>query len=396
MPITSPPLVQLKLAVMSDLHCRLSGDSRDSFLEVGALRLPAARHPIQALINLIREQNLRVDALLAPGDLTNKAGQEGLSQGWDFILEVAEELKASRVVPVLGNHDVETHDNTRGPMHMARNLRPGFPFADEGACQSFFSDGFCVLPLTENAQVVAVNTVIDHRDSASAKRGAFDSARIDRMKDRLSGEMISTIRIALMHHHPVLHNPFFFADEDVIPTGSALMRVLREAGCRLVVHGHKHVAHLRVDDNVAVFASGSLSAMLQEFSTSMGNMFHIIDLCATPGDPASLKGTIKSWVFHYGRGWGKANQEYSGFPFLTGFGRRQPIEQIGSNLISLANTSGTSSRIDESAVLQAVPDLLYLTPAELEQIKNILAQNGAELAEHDRGRFNLWRVFNAG
>lgn len=305
-------------------------------------------------------------------------------------------LGAGLVVPVLGNHDVESQGSSiREPMYIARNLRPGFPFESELARQSFFSDGYCILPAGADTQIVAVNTVIDHRDATSAERGAFDIARIDRLREALQRDLNRTVRLAVMHHHPVLHTSHYFTDEDVIPTGEALMNALRDGGCRLVVHGHKHVAHLRCVDGVAVFAAGSFSAMLQEYATSTGNMFHVMEIEAEPGNASSLRGTINTWVFHFARGWGRASEEHSGFPFVAGFGSRLAVESIVTGLIGIANADMGRSRFQEAQVLGAVPDLRHLTPAESGDLKSRLAQNGLELADMGRGNFDLWRIFNA-
>jgi metallophosphoesterase superfamily enzyme len=150
----------IRIAVMSDLHCRLSTDPNDSFLVVGELRIPVDRHPVSSLIALIEEQKIEVDALLVPGDLSNKARKEGLSQGWDFALEIGHALKSKVVVPTIGNHDIEsrrTEENQhRNPTYFARNLRPGFPFPDQDACSQFFAEGFCVIDLNAFSQLVLI------------------------------------------------------------------------------------------------------------------------------------------------------------------------------------------------------------------------------------------------
>src|ERR1035438_7831444 len=128
-----PELKRATFAVVSDLHCRLATDSNDSLLTVGGLRNPSGRHPVQALLDLIDSEGIRADALLVPGDLTNKARVEGLQQGWEFALEIGRKLGTTVVVPVIGNHDVDSHRATPSlpVFHAVQNLRPGFPFADQ-------------------------------------------------------------------------------------------------------------------------------------------------------------------------------------------------------------------------------------------------------------------------
>jgi predicted MPP superfamily phosphohydrolase len=198
---------QVKLGVISDLHCRLATDATDSFLKVGSSRVPSGRHPVQALLELIDQENLTVDVLLVPGDLANKACQEGLNQGWDYCLEIAAKLNARFIVPVIGNHDIDSKrlrpdDAVFGQV---RNMRPDFPFVLPANNQSYFSDGYCVLS-EGDVEFIALNTVIDQIDEVSAKRGTFSGARIEQMETVLSRSLLAPLRIALMHHHPILHS----------------------------------------------------------------------------------------------------------------------------------------------------------------------------------------------
>jgi 3',5'-cyclic AMP phosphodiesterase CpdA len=381
-------------AIISDLHCRLASHARDSFLTVGQLRSPSSRHPVEALLDLIDVEHLselRVDGVLAPGDLTNKACVEGLQQGWDYVLEIGRKLKTSAIVPVIGNHDIDSHRlSSRQPVdHVVRNLRPGFPFSDPAAVQSFFSDGYCVLNVGA-AEIVAINTVIDHVDPDSAKRGAFDFERIQRMEDALQHRLTSPLRGAIMHHHPMLHSGAFLEDTDVIPTGDALLASLRRLGCRFVIHGHKHFTRLSYVNGMAVFASGSFSAELHEFGTSVGNTFHILRVVGS--QPDDVRGLIHTWVFRYGLGWRRSNENF-GFPYLSGFGRKVPLPDVVFGLRGLAESDVTKTRFLETEVLSAMPDTEYLTPFEREQVNQALVPYDLKLADFDDGQLELWRSF---
>jgi 3',5'-cyclic AMP phosphodiesterase CpdA len=379
-------------AVISDLHCRLATDSNDSFLTVGGLRSPSSRHPVQALLNLIDGENLKSDALLVPGDLTNKARTEGLQQGWDYSLEIGRKLGVSTVIPVIGNHDIDSHrTNPSLPVFYAvRNLRPEFPFQDDGCVRSFFADGYCVLKAGQ-AEIIAINTVIDHTDATSAKRGAFGLDRIDRMEACLKGTLTSPLRGALMHHHPVLHSGAFLEDTDVIPTGDALLASLRRLGCRFVIHGHKHFSRLSYVDGIAVLASGSFSAMLHEFGTSVANTFHTVRVEGET--PEQVRGQVHTWVFRYGCGWRRSNAEFNGFPFLSGFGRRLSLTDIITGFQTLGASETSRSRFSQDEVLKVVPEAPYLTPAEREQVNDSLGTHDLKIADYDDGRLELWRSF---
>ena len=378
-------------AVISDLHCRLEKSADDSFLTVGAPRVPSGRHPVQSLLELIDEEKISADALLIPGDLTNKANREGLSQGWEYALEIGRKLKVP-VIPVIGNHDIDSHGvyKPNPPLHTVQTLCPGFPFGRVEDVQRFFSDGYCLLDLGA-AQLIAINTVLDSTDKISAKRGAFAFHRIDKMEHALRDQLRSPLRGALMHHHPILHTGPFLKDTDVIETGDALLAALSRLGCRFVIHGHKHFTRLSYIDGIAVLACGSFSAMLREFGTSIGNTFHLLSVHGER--PENVRGTLKTWVFQFGSGWSRSNSRYKGFPFLSGFGRTTPIPAILDAIKVLADSDLEESRFTETRVLASAPDSQFLTPGEREEVNRSLSRQHLKLEDYDDGHLELWRSY---
>src|SRR5437764_9598970 len=92
--------------------------------------------------------------------------------------------------------------------------------------ERFFSDGSCIVQLNPDAQLILINSVVDHTDESSAARGGFNVARISALAKLLREQSGSSLRIAMMHHHPVLHSGPFRADKDVIETGDALLTTL--------------------------------------------------------------------------------------------------------------------------------------------------------------------------
>jgi 3',5'-cyclic AMP phosphodiesterase CpdA len=378
--------------IISDLHCRLATDSADSFLKVGSPRVPSGRHPVQALLDLIEQDALEVNALLVPGDLANKACREGLNQGWDYCLEIAAKLKARWTIPVIGNHDIDSkrHRPEDAVFGQVRNMRPDFPYSLATNNQSYFSDGYCVI--TDNdVQFIALNTVIDQIDEASAKRGTFSTDRIQQMEAALSGSLDAPLRIAIMHHHPILHSGTYWGDRDVIPTGDDLVAALRRLGCRLIIHGHKHIPRLSILNGVAVFASGSFSAALHEYGTTFGNTFHLIEVEGQV--PDDIKGRIKTWVFQLGKGWTRSNEDYTGFPYLTGFGSSTALPALAERVLKLAGADLQANRFPEQALLASVPDIMHLTPSQREDLNRVLGPHDLKISSVDNGHIELWRIY---
>ena len=389
--VATPQYHRVSFAIVSDLHCRLASDPIDSYLEVGSLRLPPGRSPQQSLLDLIADHGLSVDALLVPGDLTNQACREGLSQSWDIVLEIGRQLQTETVLPVLGNHDVDSRRrySKSDPFFNIRNLRPHFPFQDDNARVRFLSEGFCILEVTKQTQVIAINTVIDHTDEKTAKRGSFDSSRIDALKRYLLAQPRFPIRVALMHHHPIPHIGPYLTDQDVLETGDALLRVLRESGCKFIVHGHRHVPRLTIHDGVAVFAAGSFAANLGIYASSISNTFHIIDL---EENNTHLRGKIRTWVYRHGEGWATADPLRSGFPYLTGFDSRVTLPAVEAAVLLLGNTDHTCRLFDKNTLEQAVPQLPYLSPSDFFGLQQTLQKYNLKLVDPDaNGEYELWR-----
>ena len=178
-------------------------------------------------------------------------------------------------------------------------------------------------------------------------------------------------------------------DEDVLETGDLLLASLDRLGCRLVVHGHKHMARLSYLNGMAVLASGSLSAMLIEFSSSFANTFHIITV---EGDsPHDIRGTVKTWAFRYGIGWHPATELYCGLPHVSGFGNTINIALIAEALINLSLTGASSYSV--SQVHSAAPSLNYLAPSERMRLSQLIRTSGLKLLSQGDGNATLWKEY---
>ena len=50
-------------------------------------RVPAAQHPVEALLDRIKASQLHADFVVAPGDLANRVDRQGMISGWSFVHE---------------------------------------------------------------------------------------------------------------------------------------------------------------------------------------------------------------------------------------------------------------------------------------------------------------------
>jgi 3',5'-cyclic AMP phosphodiesterase CpdA len=324
--------MELTLAVISDLHCHHSSSGyADSLLITDLARTPMANHPVSALLYLIESRDIRADAVLMPGDITNKVDQQGMISGWGFVREIAEALRAPIVAPTLGNHDVNSRVPGDDPFHLAKALFPQFPCKSEDVVNEFWARGFCKIE-SDDFRILIVNSVASHTNEVSAKRGLVSDQQLSHIRSFLTSAPRKKFQIAVFHHHPMLHEDINLGTADVMENGSLLMQTLSEGDVCLVVHGHKHHPKLSYAPGASplpVLAAGSFSAGLKYgLATRTRNVFHLLTLNENVAISGLIRGTVKSWQFQYGKGWTPASCDAVDFPHRTGFGCYAPPREL--------------------------------------------------------------------
>lgn len=360
------------LAIISDLHCQSQdSEEKETFLYYDADPTPRNKHPVGSLIRLIQEEGITADVLLVPGDLTNQMGTMGLLGAWGYALQVSRELQTGLVAATVGNHDVDSRrqlgdDPFRFPREM---VEPDFPVPDEVRRQYYWQNGFCMVD-HGNLQVLVLNSAADHDQQEEIERGGVTDARLEQIADYLHNSHRTNFRVALAHHHPILHEGCGLGPEDVMRNGSFLLDLLGDQGFDLMIHGHKHHPRLIYgpggQNSVAVLAAGSLAANNVRnlgLNTFTRNMFHIITL-DEPVDRCDHCGTVKSWEFAMGEGWQASKRQSARMPNQTGFGCRVRIDELAEEAVEVLARSGERF-LEWNRMLADMPHLAYLIPLDL-------------------------------
>lgn len=360
----------IRVAVVSDLHCHglgEYGERQESALVAGAPRSPASQHPAQALLDLVDHEGLGSDLLICPGDLANKVSAVGFDAGWHELRGLRDALKARDLVATLGNHDVSSRARGGDPFQLARNSHKDFPLPAGRSRDSFWTQGFAVYSTCQGtADVVVLNTAYHHFSEEEARRGTFPDERIEALEAFLAGLPNPGIRIAVMHHHPILHSFPGSPSVDVLANGDRLVSCLAAAGCIFIMHGHRHQPRLSklsvAGRDLLVLAAGSFSVNLgAALSSVTRNLFHLLELQADRDQRPF--GTIRTWEFRWGQGWKPASPESAGFPHIAGFGPASAADIRAKISAKLASTEEKWLSIEELA--RDVPELAQLTPDEL-------------------------------
>jgi 3',5'-cyclic AMP phosphodiesterase CpdA len=382
-------------AIVSDLHCHEETfQPPESWLIAGARRKPPGNHPVQALISLIRETSIRADALICPGDLANRISSAGMMQSWDHLRELQTELHAALLLATLGNHDVDCHKtHNTDPFYIPRNLHQNFPTATDADSANFWANGFYFVGGPNGSDFLILNTVIGHTDEVTAKRGTFDHERIkqlgialDERENNYYKSRDVPYRIAVMHHHPLLHSSTRFSSADVLEFGDQLLSVLSQHGFRFIVHGHRHDPRITRQasglSDYFVFAAGSFSAILKELSTWTRNLFHVVKLRRDLAT-GRLIGELLSWEYHKGLGWRKSTTVSAALPHVARFCSPRPDLELQS--IKRRCETATGSLLRASDLNTAFPDLALLLPGELTNVGEALSKIGVKLVQTPEG-----------
>nr|WP_249128192.1 metallophosphoesterase [Bradyrhizobium lablabi] len=260
---------QLVVVHLSDVHF---GDHHrfSPGKAVGAGNLPKAGHPTLA------DSLLRDLAVADPdcpvivcitGDLVETGTARELRHAADLIKQLAASdilgrprgLENIFVVP--GNHDLcfaeEVAEDRWAPWTAFHNRAFG-KTADSQDPASRFSFHNRIADL--GAVILCLNSAeYVQKDTPEAKRGTIDQFQLTRIKEFLKSipakDLDSAIRIALIHHHPVLIPGLAESEQgyDAVSNAGYLLNELRTFGFHLVLHGHKHTPYHFSEDSFTAF-----------------------------------------------------------------------------------------------------------------------------------------------
>lgn len=262
---------------------------------------------LQSIKNDIRQmgQSYSSVLLMVTGDLTQSGSDDQFLLVKQFLegLEGNETLGCKitkdNIFLVPGNHDVRYDQDGhelfwKGYYNFYRDYfgetigrelsRP----EEERFCRvhDFAKDrGFIVLEL---------NTCHHNRkDSIDQHRGFLDQNDIVAVKSELkkidSADARKAIKIALLHHHPVLIPAFAESGRnyDAVINSGHLLKLLNEFGFQLILHGHKHNPHSFVYDATCgwhtidsspMFVVAGGSAGSPELPPGGGNSYNLINV----------------------------------------------------------------------------------------------------------------------
>jgi predicted phosphodiesterase len=362
----------LKIAVISDLHCKHSSGDKDSSRSTNIwtdeITITDNRHPIKALKKLIYDEGLTTDILICPGDIADKSDSQGLISGWGYLKEIKGILKAKELLATIGNHDVNSRSvGTEPPFEKLKQLDPDqFPLP-KSLNGHFWTHGFAISESHDSA-ILIYNSCLTHTHKDNAVQSNISEITLQEMERDLKALIPKKFKFAVCHHHPVLHANMDHKDTDFIERGDHFIKLLSKYGFQLVIHGHKHDPRITPSENLSVFCAGSFSSRENLMDTGADNTFHIIELNAN-----NSNGIIKTWIFLPSGGW-QAKTKY--FPVLTGFGFNGNLDTLAKDCADWFKTKGRKI-VEFKELIDAFVDFRYLKPDDQEYLhqKMLLTYN---------------------
>jgi 3',5'-cyclic AMP phosphodiesterase CpdA len=248
--------------------------------------------------------------LAVTGDLTECADTSQFEDAANCIQELTQKLALSPrdVFIVPGNHDV-VYDEKYAPDRWARYCR--FYEKHVRACHSIDSIRFdpeCpsdltrIIDQTDAGLVVAeINScAYVQKGTAGERRGEVDEEAIDTLDRQIKAlnpdALRRSIRIALIHHHPVVLPGLAEPGEgyDAVMNSDLLLGLLKRHAFHVVLHGHKHTPHTFTYDAVCawtrdhvrplmVVAGGSAGSTQLRREPGSANTYNIVSLKWQPG-----------------------------------------------------------------------------------------------------------------
>ncbi|MCE2399130.1 MAG: metallophosphoesterase [Gemmatimonadetes bacterium] len=384
--------MELRLLVLSDPHVQGelpdSSSHRESWWAAGEIAKHRDEDPVDSMLEMVAKESVAAQAIIVPGDVCHKASETGFKVGWERLRLLAYELGNVPLIGTMGNHDCASKERSSDPFSFARRL-PQFPVRNPSEIEEFWTKGSTITSIDKAWSVIVINSAMHHYTEHEARAGTFDAAAILALEQRLQC-FKGKVQMAVLHHHPIVHSNRLADSSEVLPTGDDLLDVLGSNGVKWVIHGHRHEPRFRrgPKHDLVVFAAGSFSIALRELSPITRNLLHFVKL-ELEGD--LLRGEVRSWEFNRGYGWSRASTKSARIPHVARFASPRPSLDTLTNAVEASTKAKTPQWLSWKQAVKAHPELLNLTPDELDEVTERLRVHRSIQPELDEwGHLHRW------
>lgn len=384
--------------LVSDIHaCTIDPTSPAAPSYVSTAAKPGWIDPLDDLERLLKQEALKPDYLLCPGDITNKSNPDALTYAWNRLHQIADGFDC-RFVATVGNHDVDSRyqGNKFDPRGYLMSLKPALPVEDRGRFLEFWAENFTIIS-GDDCTLAIVNTAAYHGGGADASQeiehGRISDITLGRLEKAIKDLPETSVNLLLCHHHPIKGEP---SDETLVGQtrgGERLVAILEQTNrAWVIVHGHKHIPDLFYGHGGAnspvILACASFSAQINADAQNKNpNQVHYL-VCDPQGAASgglTSAGTIRSWTWQPGNGW-QRSRGTAGLPHAVGFGFRGNVKLLADAVETMLSSRPTPVAPWHDAVT-AVPSLMHLIPSDLQMLLKNFESRGLDVLTERDGSF---------
>lgn len=374
-----------RFLIISDLHAYTPSSANSgrppSLLTTTRASRTSRDNMIRSVAKMVELEGLKVDVILCPGDLADRADPEGQKFVWEELHKLKKVIGASSVIGTAGNHDVDSRLQYTDfdPKGNLLGLTPPFPGPTNALSDKYWAHNFSI-EIRDGVRLLNLNSAAFHgyasEDTIANKsveyiHGRVSDATIFKMRQEL-GKRQADVNVLLTHHH-IYKNDAVWDDDYSDMTGSGkLLKMLTDTtnSSWLVVHGHQHFPALFYGAGQSfrpiVISAGSASAYTRtKDSSAIPNQVYYLELAE---DGEELEGwnpcgVLRGW--HWGSGylWEPSPTAYA-IPNLAGFGCHMNASQIADAIVEVLDRN-PGGYIVMNDVYNVRPLLRYLLPEQL-------------------------------
>lgn len=387
----------LRIAVLSDLHFGSGDRGKEHTYVIAGEPVVARQHPFEDLRKLIKDNGIKADVVVCPGDITFQADRVGLEQAWVSLNQITGELEASHLLVATGNHDISSRqkkdetpaigerlDESPEIWERLKQLDPPYPYpqGDRVKRLEYWAEHFFVTE-AKGVRFYVLNSCNSHsRGELEFERGRVTDYTISRIREAVQQLPKPLLNVLVCHHHPTRQPDLsqLYPDYSEMAQGRMLLDLLENSGQSwLVVHGHKHSPRIEYAqgtsaDTPVVFSAGSFSAVLSPRHFPAGrNQFYVIEIDLEYVRENGASGVIHTWDWALGMGWFRSVRREPGarIPSGTGFGYRSSARDARA----IASGFAGIGRIEWSEVVSKFDFVKYVTPDDLRRLLQRLDQD---------------------
>lgn len=351
----------ITVGVISDIHSHKWGDDilQGGYYYPNMPDKPISQNPFASLKELFRKENRKFDFIVSPGDFAHQIDPEGLKSSWEQLKLIKNEVDAEMLIATIGNHDVASRENG-DVFKYIKEFDIDFPVYSSTKSQEYknqlLENGYYYIDDEKrNVLILVINSCFDHWDKVEASKGKIDTESLAEIK-AITEKSGRDIKIALLHHHPIVHETGIYDTNDIIEGGEPLMESLAEMD--LIIHGHKHDYRFTQQSiypkNLNILSSGSFSCFKTYLKSGTLNYFHEIEFHMDNVDHCYKHGLIKTYAYDPTSGWNRYKELDEGFGCtLEGQSLYDYVEKA---ILSITG----SNYVEYSELLDTYPTLNYI------------------------------------